>query len=208
MKNLYYIGVLIIGIAISGFLTWMCIVSGMDWQIAKFFEKNNIFIYAAIPGVLAGMIVPFLFLGYYYLKRKREGNESSSAIFKNLGLGFVSSFVLSSFLKSITNRMDMEPFASLGSKYYSNGFRWGFLNSNSLWESFSGGWPSGHTFIATTFFVILFPILSTTQRTLHLLYVLVIMLSVVTAFHWLSDIISGVVLGIIIGKIFQIKNKI
>lgn len=206
MKYLSYIGIFIIGIAISGLLTWMCIVSGMDWQIAKFFEKNNIFIYAALPGVLAGMVVPFMFLGYYYLKRKREGNEINSAIFKNLGLGLVSSFVISSFLKSMTNRMDMEPFEAIGNLDYSNGFRWGFLNSNSLWESFSEGWPSGHTFIATTFLVILFPVLSTTQKTLHSLYVLAIMMSVVTAFHWLSDIISGAVLGIIIGKFFQIKK--
>lgn len=208
MKNLYYINSLIVGIVVSGFLTWICIVSGIDWQIAKFFEKKSIFIYAAVPGVIAGMIVPFFFLGYYFLKEKKESNTVNSGIVKKLGLGLLSSFVLSSFLKSITNRMDMEPFESLGSKDYSNGFRWGFLNSNSLWESFSEGWPSGHTLIATTFLVILFPILSTTQRTLHSLYVLVIMLSVVTAFHWLSDIISGVVLGIIIGKIFQIKNKI
>lgn len=208
MKYGYNIILLIVGITISGFLTWVCIVSGIDWQIAKFFEEKSVFIYAAVPGVIAGMIVPFLFLGYYYLKSKNERNAINSAIVKKLGLGLVSSIVISSFLKSITNRMDMEPFESMGNLDYSNGFRWGFLNSNSLWESFSEGWPSGHTFIATTFLVILYPILSNTRRTLHSLYVMVIMLSVVTAFHWLSDIISGFVLGIIIGKTFQINNKI
>lgn len=207
MKILHFIVLLILGTALSGFLTWLCIVSGIDWHIAKFFEKNSYFIYAAVPGVIAGMIVPFIFFGYFYLKSKNEKKAINLAIAKKLGLALISSFVISSFLKSITNRMDMEPFESMGNLDYSNGFRWGFLNSNSLWESFSEGWPSGHTFIATTIFIMLFPILNKKQKILHCLFVLVIMLSVVTAFHWFSDIISGAVLGIIIGKFFQIKIK-
>ena len=205
MKNLKYIYYLILGIVVSGFLTWICIVTGIDWQIAKFFEKKRIFIYAAVPGVIAGMIVPFLFLLNYYLKEKKESITSKRGILKNLALGLISSFILSSLLKSITNRIDMEPFESMGTKDFSNGFRWGFLNSNSLWESFSEGWPSGHSFIAITFFVILFPILSYKQKILHSLYVFVIMMSVVTSFHWFSDIVSGAILGIIIGKFFQLK---
>lgn len=205
MKYLYYVIILLVGITVSGFLTWLCIVSGIDWQIAKFFEKKSIFIYAAIPGVFAGMIVPLIFLGYFYLKSKNGTPNINVQIFKKLSLGLIVSFVISSFLKSITNRMDMEPFEAMGNLDYSSSFRWGFLNSNSFWESFSEGWPSGHSFIATTFFVILFPILNKSQRILHFLYVLLIMLSVVTAFHWFSDIISGLILGAIIGKIFQIK---
>jgi membrane-associated phospholipid phosphatase len=33
------------------------------------------------------------------------------------------------------------------------------------------------------------------------------MLSVVTSFHWFSDIVSGAILGIIIGKYFQINQN-
>ena len=207
MKFLFQLILLLFGIAASGFLTWMCIISGIDWQIAKFFEANYIFIYGAIPGVIAGMIVPFVILGYYIFKGKKNGNKKYSPIAIKLGWGFLTSFVISSLLKSFTNRIDMEPFESLGSYDFSNSFRWGFLNSNSLWESFSEGWPSGHTFIATTFLVILWPTLQKAQKLYHSLYVFVIMLSVVTSFHWFSDIVSGVILGIIIGKYFQINQN-
>ena len=207
MKFLFQLNLLFLGIAASGFLTWVCIISGIDWQIAKFFEANYIFIYGAIPGVIAGMIVPFVILGYYIFKGKKNGNKKYSPIAIKLGWGFLSSFVISSLLKSFTNRIDMEPFESLGSNDFSNSFRWGFLNSNSLWESFSEGWPSGHTFIATTFLVILWPTLQKAQKLYHSLYVFVIMLSVVTSFHWFSDIVSGVILGIIIGKYFQINQN-
>lgn len=207
MKFLFQLNLLFFGIAASGFLTWMCIISGIDWQIAKFFEANYIFIYGAIPGVIAGMIVPFVILGYYIFKGKKNGNKKYSPIAIKLGWGFLTSFVISSLLKSFTNRIDMEPFESLGSYDFSNSFRWGFLNSNSLWESYSEGWPSGHTFIATTFLVILWPTLQKAQKLYHSLYVFVIMLSVVTSFHWFSDIVSGVILGIIIGKYFQINQN-
>ena len=207
MKFLFQLNLLFFGIAASGFLTWMCIISGIDWQISKFFEANYIFIYGAIPGVIAGMIVPFVILGYYIFKGKKNGNKKYSPIAIKLGWGFLTSFVISSLLKSFTNRIDMEPFESLGSYDFSNSFRWGFLNSNSLWESFSEGWPSGHTFIATTFLVILWPTLQKAQKLYHSLYVFVIMLSVVTSFHWFSDIVSGVILGIIIGKYFQINQN-
>jgi membrane-associated phospholipid phosphatase len=207
MKFLFQLILLLFGIAVSGFLTWVCIISGIDWQIAKFFKANSIFIYAAIPGVVAGMIVPFVIIGYYFLKGKKDRNKVYSAIALKLGLGFFTSFIISTILKSVTNRTDMEPFESLGNYDFSNGFRWGFLNSNSLWESFSEGWPSGHTFIATTFLVILLPILKKTQKLYHSLYVFVIMLSVVTSFHWFSDILSGAMLGIIIGKFFQINQN-
>ena len=207
MKFLFQLNLLFFGIAASGFLTWMCIISGIDWQIAKFFEANYIFIYGAIPGVIAGMIVPFVILGYYIFKGKKNGNKKYSPIAIKLGWGFLTSFVISSLLKSFTNRIDMEPFESLGSYDFSNSFRWGFLNSNSLWESFSEGWPSGHTFIATTFLVILWPTLQKAQKLYHSLYVFVIMLSVVKSFHWFSDIVSGVILGIIIGKYFQINQN-
>lgn len=207
MKFLFQLNLLFFGIAASGFLTWMCIISGIDWQIAKFFEANYIFIYGAIPGVIAGMIVPFVILGYYIFEGKKNGNKKYSPIAIKLGWGFLTSFVISSLLKSFTNRIDMEPFESLGSYDFSNSFRWGFLNSNSLWESFSEGWPSGHTFIATTFLVILWPTLQKAQKLYHSLYVFVIMLSVVTSFHWFSDIVSGVILGIIIGKYFQINQN-
>lgn len=207
MKFLFKLILLLFGIAASGFITWACVISGIDWQIAKFFEANSIFIYAAIPGVIAGMIVPFVILGYYFLNGKKDGGKKYSPIAIKLGWGFLTSFIISSLLKSFTNRIDMEPFESLGSNNLSNSFRWGFLNSNSLWESFSEGWPSGHAFIATTFLVILWPTLQKTQKIYHSLYVFVILLSVVTSFHWFSDIVSGVILGIIIGKYFQINQN-
>lgn len=201
-----YVVYFVLALLLSSLITWFCVKSGIDWQVAAYFERNPTFIYAAIPGVLAGMVVPLIIIGFYFAKGKKHNNATDIKIARKLSIGFLTSFLISTLLKSLTNRVDMEPFEPLGFVDFSNQFRWGFLNSNNLWESLSEGWPSGHTFIATTFVVMLYATLSKIKNQFHLLYLLIIMLSVVTAFHWLSDIISGFILGFAMGKIFQIKR--
>ena len=103
-------------------------------------------------------------------------------------------------LKVFTNRVDMEPFEPIGEVDFSHEFRFGFMNSNSWWESLSEGWPSGHTMIAVAMAVAIHPYLKNKwSKYLNVIYPICIALSVSTAFHWISDVISGLILGVGIG---------
>ena len=110
-------------------------------------------------------------------------------------------------LKVFTNRVDMEPFEPIGSIDTSNQFRFGFMNSNSWWESFSEGWPSGHTMIAVGMAIAIYPLLrSKFWKIVNIAYPIIVAWSVSTAFHWLSDVLSGAILGIVIGYYFSMKE--
>lgn len=77
-------------------------------------------------------------------------------------------------------------------------------NSNSWWESFSEGWPSGHTLIAVGMAITIHSsIKSKFWRYANVIYPILIGLSVSTAFHWMSDVITGAILGIIVGSYFS-----
>jgi membrane-associated phospholipid phosphatase len=80
------------------------------------------------------------------------------------------------------------------------------MNSNSWWESFSEGWPSGHTMIAVGMAIAIHPLIrSTFWRLTNIVYPILVAWSVSTAFHWLSDVIAGGVIGIVIGFYYAKK---
>lgn len=207
MKIKRFLITMLFGIVISAAIASLCVFSGVDWEIARFFEQHPIFIYAAVPGVITGMIVPIIMVVFYFFRSKKNPSEFKNQLVFQLSIGLVVSFLISTLLKSLTNRVDMEPFEILGETDFSASFRFGFMNGKDLWESLSEGWPSGHTFVAITFFVLLKPFLNENQNRIHLLYVVIIMLSVVTSFHWFSDVLSGAILGVIVAKNVQLVSN-
>ena len=110
-------------------------------------------------------------------------------------------------LKVFTNRIDMEPFEPIGEVDISNQFRLGFMNSNSWWESFSEGWPSGHTMIAVSMAIAINPLIERSQvKWINWFYAILVSISVSTAFHWLSDIVAGSIIGVVIGLFYSRYN--
>jgi len=110
-------------------------------------------------------------------------------------------------LKIFTNRVDMEPFEPIGTVDFSNQFRFGFMNSNYWWESLSEGWPSGHTMIAVAMSISIHNLLRNKfTRAINIIYPICIALSVSTAFHWFSDVVSGGIIGVFIGMYFRQKQ--
>lgn len=100
----------------------------------------------------------------------------------------------------------MEPFEPIGSVNISGNFRFGFMNSNSWWESFSEGWPSGHTMIAVAMAIAIHPLIKNKfWKLINIVYPILVTWSVSTAFHWLSDIIAGGIIGIIVGLYYAKK---
>lgn len=205
MRQIRFLILLIAALLGSVGVTILLISTKMDWSIAKFFEAHPILISIGIPGVLAGMLVPVMILIISAYLAFKSNQETQKKVFWRLFQGFLIAYGLSSLLKMFTSRVDMEPFEPMGNTDFSASFRFGFMQGQHWWESLAEGWPSGHVLIAVYFLVALRYRLSLRQNLFHALYVFLIMFSVVTAFHWLSDILSGAILGAVIGTHFQLN---
>lgn len=196
--------ILLISIATGGILTFLLIQSSIDWQWALYFNNNEIWVYAASPFVVLGMIIPLLIPLYFYIKFKKSQSHIHYTQYKRALFAFITSYILMTILKVFTNRIDMEPFEPIGIVDISNQFRFGFMNSNSWWESLSEGWPSGHTMIAVSMAIAINPLIERSQaKWINWFYAILVSLSVSTAFHWLSDIVSGSIMGVVIGLFYS-----
>ena len=197
---------LALALSISAALTYWLIQSGIDWNWAVFFNEHPVFVWMSTPFVLAGMVVPLFPIGFFYFRYRKHPLPKNKLHYQRTLWSFVLTYTVMTLLKIFTNRVDMEPFFPIGTVDFSDQFRFGFLNSNSWWESFSEGWPSGHTLIAVGMAIAMHPLLkSKIARGLNIAYPILIALSVSTAFHWLSDVVSGALLGWLIG--YFIKKK-
>ena len=207
MKVTTLILLLITGLSTSCVLTYISIYTDLDWLLAVFYNQNEIFVWIAAPFVIAGMFIPIVIIGYFYLNWKKTKIDLFYTQFKRSLYSFIFTYVTMTILKVFTNRVDMEPFEPIGNIDTSNQFRFGFMNSNSWWESFSEGWPSGHTMIAVGMAIAIHPLLkSKFWKSVNIIYPILVSWSVSTAFHWLSDVVSGAILGIIIGYYFSMKK--
>lgn len=206
MSNLRFIVSLIIGLLVVSLVTYVLIETGADWSCAVFYNNNELFVYLASPFVLLGMFVPIIIIGYYLYKWRSMKQERFQVQFKRSLYSFIFTYVFMTVLKVFTNRVDMEPFEPIGTVDTSGQFRFGFMNSNSWWESFSEGWPSGHTMIAVGMAIAIHPLIkSKFWRSTNITYPILVAWSVSTAFHWLSDVIAGGVIGIIVGLYYARK---
>jgi membrane-associated phospholipid phosphatase len=206
MSNLRFIVSLIIGLLVVSLLTYVLIETGIDWSCAVFYNNNELYVYLASPFVLLGMFVPIIIIGYYLYQWRLMKQERFQVQFKRSLYSFIFSYIFMTALKVFTNRVDMEPFEPIGTVDTSDEFRFGFMNSNSWWESFSEGWPSGHTMIAVGMAITIHPLIkSKFWRSTNIIYPILVAWSVSTAFHWLSDVIAGGVIGIIVGLYFARK---
>ncbi len=206
MSNLRFIVSLVLGLLLVSFVTYLFVETGIDWRAAVFYNKNELFVYIASPLVILGMFIPIVIIGYYLYQWRSTRKEKYQIQFKRSLYSFVFTYILMTLLKVFTNRVDMEPFEPIGSIDTSGEFRFGFMNSNSWWESFSEGWPSGHTMIAVGMAIAIHPLIrSRFWKSMNVAYPILVAWSVSTAFHWLSDVIAGGVIGIISGLYYAKK---
>ena len=196
---------LLLGSIIAGsFLTFVLIQTSIDWNWAVYFSDHKMWVYAAAPFVLLGMIVPLLIPFVFFLNYRKAKRNSDLQQCKRSLYAFLSSYFVMTLLKVFTNRVDMEPFEPIGLINTSSQFRFGFMNSNSWWESLSEGWPSGHTMIAVSMAIAIHPLIQRSAlRWLNVAYAVLVSISVSTAFHWLSDIVAGGLIGSVLGLFFS-----
>ena len=131
MSTIRFATYLTMSILFGSLCTYIMIVSGIDWTLAKFYNENDAFVYLASPFVLFGMFAPIIIIGYYLYKWRLLKQERFQVQFKRSLYSFLFTYTLMTLLTVFTNRVDMEPFEPIGSLDISEEFRFGFMNSNS-----------------------------------------------------------------------------
>ena len=184
-------------------LTYVCVVSGLDWWYFGATRSRLIFD-LAFPAALLGFFVPvFLPLGIYFfgaLRRSPTLKKAGSALVQAGILGSV----ISSLYKAFTGRPHPELITHLGNADLSRIFDFGLLKGGIFF-----GWPSSHTAVAfamTTALIVLFPRRKLVIA-LALIYAFYIGLGVSVTIHWFSDFLAGAIIGTVIGSVVGLSFK-
>ena len=180
-------------------LTYLLVISGLDWKY--FLIMNNLAPrYILFSADILGYIFPFLLIVFLFtygkINKKTHYINLSFILIKTV----VTAFLVALLYKSFTGRISPPDHGILIDT--SNQWNFGFMDYSVL-----GGWPSTHAmvmFAIASSLVTLYP----KSYLLHvLIYILALYVGIGVSieFHWLSELLSGIIIGTIIG--ITVVNK-
>ena len=178
-------------------LTYVLVVSGFDWY---FFEVTRspyfypLTMAAGIGGVFVAALVP---IGMYVVGEIRK-NAALVAHGALCAQAVVIAWVVSSFYKALTGRIEPEFLTQSSFVDGSRDFNFGFLEPGLFW-----GWPSSHTATACALAAALFVCYPKNRvvRYLALLLAVAVAAGAAVGFHWFSDVLAGVIIGTLVGVV-------
>jgi len=189
--------------------TYILISRGFDWFYFQH-TRSVVFLWVFLPAIVIGYIVPFLSPLILYIRGKSERNFRKLNAAFALGQATIISFLIFSFFKIIAGRAAPELFHAIGAIDTSREF-------NFLEGGLVSGWPSGHTAWAFAMAVTLWFLYPESKkiRYFSIVYAIYIGLGMSVTFHWFSDVVAGIFIGlavgVVVGKCFrnrysQLKN--
>jgi len=177
--------------------TWIIVVTGLDGQYFSLVRDSVPSVFFSLAGML-GFFVPILLWATLMvtgtiLKQKK----TVMAAWMSAQAGFLG-FGLSSFIKIFTGRLPPPHtwVSATDAIAASHGFQFGILRGGVFW-----GWPSSHTTTAFAMSIALLVFYRDKKLfgLIVILYALYIAIGASMSFHWLSDVVFGIVFGTIIG---------
>lgn len=182
---------------LAGVLTYISVMSGFDWW---YFEatRNVLFRYAGFPAAVLGFLIPVFVPFAVWLWGIRTKSYAKRILGAALGQAAILGWLLSSFYKFFTGRIQPTLLSTLSPIDISHQFEFGIFNNGIFW-----GWPSSHTAVAFAMagaLIALYP----RKRSISIsasLYALYIGLGVSVTVHWFSDFIAGAILGMVLGLV-------
>lgn len=189
-KNMLWFGLAIV-------LTAVCVLSGFDWAYFTFFQHttayNFFFPGAAIVGGLVPILLPLTLLLIARIRKHASLTNTAWALAQAALLGLL----ISSFIKVFTGRPGPEIGALTPLIDISKVFHFGILRGGVFW-----GWPSSHTTVAFSMAltaIVLYP-KNKIIKVIALPFALYVGVGASMSFHWFSDFVAGVILGVLIGR--------
>jgi membrane-associated phospholipid phosphatase len=186
-------------------LTYFAVISGADWRYFLFMrglpDAMSIFLHSALVlGFFLPLLVPAFLYIYYFFTRSHK-----IFIFaKLLTFSAILGWFASSLIKVFTGRIQPNMYNLLIDN--SHHFNFGLFKYGIFW-----GWPSSHTTVAFATSAALLVFLKhkhfhfshLTRKIISfilIIYPCYIAIGVSVSAHWLSDVLIGIVLGVMIGR--------
>jgi hypothetical protein len=175
-------------------LTFLLIVSGLDWS---YFPATRdpalgaLTFPAVIIGGLLPIVLPLLLLAVGRLTRSVGTRLTAWAIVQ---AELIAALIAAGY-KAITGRAHPSRFAG---DDLSHTFRFGLLRGGVFW-----GWPSSHTTIAFAMAVTIFTFVPKQRWVgyMAIRYAAYVGLGVSITIHWLSDFLAGAIIGSVVGVV-------
>ncbi len=154
-----------------------------------------------LPDILMVMVVSVSVLSYilYLFRKSKHINDINTFLFKYLAISQPVAFVAKSTVKIVFGRIESRVWLQNPGQY---GFHWfqGGFNFN--------GFPSGHMIVFTALFAVIWRCHPDLKKMLALMLTALGTLLVATNYHFLSDVICGAYLGILIeAAIFPVITR-
>lgn len=159
-------------------------------------------------GDLLGFILPPLLIITAYIYDYKRYNRFSNELFRRVFTSILLAITSTTLIKVFTNRTG-PPFSGDRALWVndSHNFHFGFME-----QSFIGGYPSSH---AAVFFTLFFTFYFWSYKFKYkilitfLLFILAsfISFSVSLGFHWISEVIAGIVFGYVTAKIVNSQTS-
>ena len=174
-------------------LTFLLVTTGFDWWFYEVTRSPLFYWFVRFAGI-GGFFLPVLVSIALYAVGEMRQNRRMQHTARAVAQAIIIASLIAAAYKSFTGRVE-PPFAFVGTIDNSHEFNWGFLEYGIFW-----GWPSSHATVAfagTAAFAYMNR--NKALRMIALFYAIVIGSAAAIGFHWLSDVVAGMLLGIMIG---------
>lgn len=172
------------------------VFTGADWW---FFEhtRSSAFEPFILTAGIGGFFVPVLApIGIYFwgeYRKNRSLMNTGAAVAQAELIGYLVSILY----KVFTGRTQPEFLTHFSNLDISHAFHFGILQNGVFW-----GWPSSHAVVAFAGATAL--VLMSKHRPIRVgaaLYAMFVGFGAAVGFHWLSDVLAGAIIGILVGGI-------
>lgn len=180
-------------------ITALCVYLQIDWRY--FLVMNE---YAPrgflLAADVAGFLVPLFFILTVVTSRVRFVAKRIQEDIYGIAYAICTAFSLALFYKALSGRSSPDAHALFNAVLPTNNsadFHLGFMDGEML-----GGWPSSHTTIAfamAAYMVARYPTKAYMPYLMYT-YATLVGLGVAVGFHWLSEVLAGALLGVLIGR--------
>jgi membrane-associated phospholipid phosphatase len=178
----------------AGLLTAVLVLSGFDWWF--FQETREPWLYGLIMlAGIGGFFIPILVPVALYV----TGEWRNRPHLLHAGVAMAQAEAVASIIvavyKTFTGRIQPEFLTTFNTTDISRNFNFGFFEHGIFW-----GWPSSHAAVAiagATALYLAWP--NKHVRAAIVAWAVVVSAGAAVGFHWFSDVVAGIIVGIVVG---------
>lgn len=180
---------------VAALTTAALVFAGLDWWFFQITRGEYLFGLIMIAGI-GGFFVPICLPVILYIIGKRRKSEQHIRTAVGVAQASIIAWIIIAVYKVFTGRIQPESLVTPDTYDTSlSSFQFGFFEHGIFW-----GWPSHHTAVAVAGATVLFLAWRRPQaRFGALVWAVIVGAGAAAGFHWLSDVVAGAIVGVVVG---------